>query len=220
MSSQWAATVLLALSLSFAAGQSSPSSVPIGRISGIVLDEQGQPMEQANVCVSATSKNGTASNCSVMSDAAGRFQTQQLEAGDYHVFAVKEDDGYSCFGQCPGDPATISASSPMPSVVIHMKPRGGMLTGSVTNKLTGEPIRVFVLRYLGIQQNMSGAGGGGNGKLSLTLPIGTDIIFVVTADGYQTWYYSEGGNPLLRLSSGEKKTLDVQLEPIKETASN
>jgi hypothetical protein len=220
MFSRWATAVLLSLSVSLAAGQSSQPSARIGTISGIVLDDQGHTVDQASVCVSSTAKNQTATMCMVASDTEGRFQTGPFEAGNYRIYAVKESDGYADFDQRPGEQVTVSTSSPTPNVVIRMKPRAGMVLASVRDKETGKSIDRFSLAYISMGKNFNGSGGGNGGTISLTLPTGSDTILVVTADGYQSWYYSEDGKPLLRLSPGEKKTLDIELEPIKETVSN
>lgn len=221
MFSRWAAAVLLSLSVSLAAGQSSKPSARIGTITGVVLDEQGQPEAQANVCVGATVKNQTANVCMTASDSEGRFQTEPLEAGNYRIFALKESDGYTNFDQGPGEPVTVSTSDPTPNVVIRLKPRAGMVIASVRDKITGKPIDSFTVDYLSVQKRASGGSSGAHeGTLSLALPTASDILLVVTAQGYRTWYYSDGDSPLLRLSSGEKRTLDIQLEPTKETTSN
>lgn len=65
--------------------------------------------------------------------------------------------------------------------------------------------------------------GGGNfardtGSSSARVPVGaaTETVVEVSAKGYKNWFYSDPPNPsrpVLRLESGEERSLEVQLEP-------
>ncbi|MGB8582959.1 MAG: carboxypeptidase-like regulatory domain-containing protein [Candidatus Sulfotelmatobacter sp.] len=86
--------LLLALVASATLGYSGDQ---IGRITGIVLNENGQPMNHAVVCVDRAGSHQ--SECSVWTDPTGQFEIQHLPMGETSVFATKDEDGYSALNQ-------------------------------------------------------------------------------------------------------------------------
>jgi hypothetical protein len=55
-----------------------------------------------------------------------------------------------------------------------------------------------------------------DGEFHVTLPPECDLVVIVSAKGYKGWVYTDPINPtspVLRLSAGERKRLDIQLEP-------
>jgi len=66
-----------------------------------------------------------------------------------------------------------------------------------------------------------GSGGGSartlDGKFQMAVPINSDLLVLITANGYKGWIYTDALNSthlVLRLASGERKLLDVELEPL------
>ena len=59
-------------------GQTPPASGP-GQITGIVLNEDGQPVAHAAACISAQGSSKT--ECSVLTDEGGQFEIQHLASG-------------------------------------------------------------------------------------------------------------------------------------------
>ena len=68
-----------------------------GRISGIALNEEGQPMAGVSVCTSVTRKNESRSECRVSTDKNGHFEIDQLAMGTVGVSAAPE--GYQLSNQ-------------------------------------------------------------------------------------------------------------------------
>jgi hypothetical protein len=70
------------------------------------------------------------------------------------------------------------------------------------------------------------AGSGGNrrtvdGRFSLATPTGSNLLIYVTANGYKGWVYTDASNPaqpVVRLASGERRGLDIKLEPLSKTS--
>lgn len=109
-----------------------------GRITGIVLNKDGQLMDHASVCTGTASGSCTWIDCLASTNQDGRFQIEQLKVGTYGVFAIKEDEGYTTDNQSPGQKITITDEQPLAVVTVRMGPNGGILTGSVEDKTTGK----------------------------------------------------------------------------------
>lgn len=187
---------------------------------GSVLNEDGQPIK-ATVCTSVTSGNSTGITCRIPTDQDGEFQIENVEFGNYGLFAIDVANGYSIENQHPFK-VRVTAENPSPNVIIRMQPRGGVLTGSVKDKLTGKSLDTAWVQWTTID---NGAGGGSaraiGGKFQIVAPIASDLIVCVTARGYKGWVYAGDANstrPVLRLGSGEPKILDIELEPLSPAA--
>jgi uncharacterized surface anchored protein len=216
---RWLPVLFLSLAVSGFA-QTQNSSVRIGRVSGVVLDEQGRPLAQASICATQSSTTGTATTCSWNTDEKGRFRTTLLEAGSYEMSAVKDEEGYTSLNQSPGQKLTISTETTNQEIVIHLKPKGAIVEGSVKDRDTGQRLDHITVSYYAPDRHMNGSMEC-NSDFKFTLPTSVDLIFVVTARGHRSWFYmDENSRPLLRMGSGEKKTLDIQLEPQDDSGQN
>lgn len=53
-------------------------------------------------------------------------------------------------------------------------------------------------------------------KNRVLVPPNVDVLLIVQADGYERWFYTDvalASRPVIRLSSGEQRTIDAELEP-------
>jgi len=188
-----------------------------GRISGTVLDENGRVFDDASVCLMMRSGNNTAITCNLAStDKNGQFEIKNLESGTYGVFAAKDEEGYSIDNQSPGEKVELTAQNPAAEVTVRLRPRGAVLLGSVTDKFTGQPLKLASISYQDIDGKASGSQFLRDGRILLAAPTDCDLVIIVSAEGYKGWIFTDPANPahpVLRLHSGERKVLDVQLEP-------
>jgi hypothetical protein len=133
------------------------------------------------------------------------------------VFAVNEEEGYSIENQSPGEEVVLNSENLAPEITLRLRPRGGVLFGSVTDKFTGRAIKNGWVSYQDIDGKASGSSViTSEGLIRLAVPTECDLVIIVSAKGYKGWVYTDSSNParpVLRLLSGERKTLDVQLEP-------
>jgi hypothetical protein len=116
---------------------------------------------------------------------------------------------------------TLTAAAPTAHVVLKIGPKPGELIVSVSDKATGQALHSFFVKL--IADKISYGSGVGNftkqpDNSGIRVPIvpTTDFLFEVSAKGYKNWYYSdpsEPSRPVLRLESGEERTLEVQMEP-------
>ncbi len=206
--------------LSYAQGPARVPQLPDGqgRITGTVLNQEGQTIASANVCVSVEgSNNNTTTYCNTVTDQAGQFEIQHLRMGTFTVSAIKEEDGYSGWNNGRGQKAVLTLQDPTANVTIKLAARSGTLIASVRDSVTGKPvdnIRVLYMAATGEQDGSSSASGYMHGDVRLNLPTTSDFIVFITAPGYKPWFYNDPvDGPSLRLASGEQKMIDVQLEP-------
>jgi hypothetical protein len=188
----------------------------IGRITGTVMDEHGQVVEDATVCLSVPVDGGSTSiNCQIFTD-HGQFQIPKVGFGIYGVFAIKEAEGYSINNQSPGQKVTVSAANPSPQVTVRLRPGGAVLSGTVRDKSNGKPVKGVIVQYLDVDGKASGSSPFTDGEFHVTLPPECDLVIIVSANGYKGWVYTDPlspTRPVLRLGAGERKQLDIQLEP-------
>lgn len=217
MVKNWPATIFLLAVTSLTSGQSNTQSGGTGTIAGTVLNEEGQLVDHANVCTQFTSGSRTEINCRLSTDKDGRFQIENVKFGAYQVFATKEEEGYSIDNQAPGQNVMVTPDNLWANVTIRLRPKGAFLIGSVRDKTSGKPVKEIIAQYIVIDD---AKGGGGeafhrNGEFRLIAPTACDLVVIVSAPGYKGWVYtdpSDSSRPILRLSPGEQKKLDIELE--------
>jgi hypothetical protein len=212
----WLLTVSIAVTASLVTAQTT------GRISGTVISEDGTVVGHADACTSETSGSTTSIDCRIPVDNEGHFQIENVKFGSYGIFAVNEEEGYSIGNQSPGMKVTITPENPSQNVIIRLRPRGGVLTGSVTDKVSGKTVEDAWINYIAIDNG----GEGGNqriagGRFSMAAPIETNLLIYVSATGYKGWVYTDASNPaqpVVRLASRERRVLDIELEPLPKTS--
>jgi len=194
-----------------------------GRITGNVLSEDGQSIDRARVCVSITRANATGSSisadCTLFTDHLGKFQIDHVKNGTYALSAEKPEDGYGS-NRMGGQQITVSDADPLHVVTIKLGPRGGILTCLLTDKLTGKPIELdkptltdrvnFAVKGTCISSPMKAS-------VKVTLPAETDVTITATVKGYKDWSYrdpSDSTRSVLRLASGERRVLKIEMEPV------
>ena len=76
MGRNWPPIIFLLLATSLTCGQSNTQSVGTGVIAGTVLNEQGQQVNSANICISVTSAGLKTIICSAGTVKDGRFRIE------------------------------------------------------------------------------------------------------------------------------------------------
>jgi hypothetical protein len=204
----------------------STAQKPKGKIEGIVLDEQGQPVKNIGVqaLLERTGKYMPGAN----SDDEGRFQIKGLEAGTYDIFGESDADAYPntaipFYSSAEPEKAKLEGDDLSATVVLHLGPRAGILTGTVIDQATGKTVISrynlhFTLKRLSYPDQSIEIMNPPNFRL--LIPPGVRVALEVSADGYKPWFYADPLNPAehlpLRLESGQEMTLVITLEPISE----
>ncbi len=221
-SCQWLFIFALSATLCARAQENSPfiAEGARGMIAGTVLDANGQVAEGARVCLSVSSGGPdsivtTESACSISADKYGQFQLEHLKMGTYTVFAQDAAD-YSSMDEGKGPKVTLTAETPYAHVALRLKP-GGILLGSVTDAVSGKPIQQFQVQYVELDRQGGGSTFGFHGKFRVVVPVATDFVVIVSAQGYKGWVYTDSDDqsrPVLRVAAGEQKELEIELQPL------
>ncbi len=216
------ATLLLLAAVTASAQTGQP---PLdGTITGVVTNNDGERIQGASLCTEVTYDHGSGTSCGgTQTDAQGRFSIH-VPLGEVGVFAQKMEGGYwpaSYEMRTPSTGRTIGLKTvkltrevPTATVKLKIGPRPVTLTFEVNNKATGNPVKAYNVRWIGVDnQMMNSTEGPGLG--SLAIPPGVDVILTIQAKGYRRWFYIDPSTsqPILRLASGEVRQLDVELEP-------
>lgn len=196
-----------------------------GMIAGTVLDATGQVAEAARVCISASSgdsKSGVTTEfiCPISADKYGQFQLEHLKIGAYTVFAQDAADHSSMAAEEKGQKVTLTPTAPYAHVTLRLK-SGGILLGSVTDALSGKPVHQFRVQYQELNREGSGGAYAYDGHFRTLVPAASDLVVIVTAQGYKGWVYTDSDNqsrPVLRVAAGEQKELDIELQPLPPAA--
>ena len=121
----------------------------LGRISGIVLYESGNPVNEATVLAFPTDRGLAAKVPSAITDEFGHFEVSQLWLGKFQVGAKKESEGYAdetqgFYNQKRIAPTVLSFSRPSASVTVILGPKREFWLGPLqTPQLTLLLIRAW-----------------------------------------------------------------------------
>jgi len=191
-----------------------------GKITGTVLDEQGRPVEGAQVCVSDFVGNATKSSCHTMTDKKGQFQIQHVPLGEHGVNASKPEEGYQ------GSPNGLSTNivsltpeNPLARIILKFGLKNGILAPTASDRRTGKPILNFRVRWTIQDENGSQTATATVSPDSkrISAPAGKEICPSFSAKGYQALVPRDPSDPekplCVRLQSGEVKPLAVELVP-------
>jgi hypothetical protein len=203
------------------------SSQPERTISGIVLDEHGQPFKGVEVCTymmgAPSGSKEARGGCPVITDEAGQFRIDHVAMGTFGVEAVKPEDGYVAFaGTSAREMVTLTTSQSSATVVLKLGPKPGVLLPSVKDKFTGKLATDFLVSWEFFDSdkpNSSRSGGQiiSQGIRGTIVPPEKYLVVTICADGYKKWFYHDPSDPSLpafiRLQPGEEKELLVELEP-------
>ena len=195
-----------------------------GKVVGVVVDEQNQPINGAQVCTRVASRSGGAvGNCLALTDRGGQFEIEHLPLGTMSIVASKMEDGFVESHQAPGmQSVTLTAEAPQASIVLKLGPREGILVPTVKDANSGAPVYDFTLTWRPVSAQLRGnAGGAGFSRWVRSTPIPAEqdiVIDAVSARGYKLWRSDQYGPVPLRLERGEQRAVTFELEPDDATA--
>jgi Carboxypeptidase regulatory-like domain len=213
--------MLLAVSSMMLALVSYSASQPTGSIRGVVIDEKGAPVAAAQVRVDPLDGRPRSSGVLLVeTDGSGHFSVDALELEGYKLFAMKESAGYpdtsgAFYSNNVFPTVTLTASAPTADITLKVGPPAGVMSGSVTNAVTGAPVLTgFLLRRIsnpGYWISMSQ-----KADYRVLVPPSVEVSVEVSAPGYKTWFYGGPSDtlnrPPIRLDSGKEMRLDIQLQ--------
>ncbi len=200
-----------------------------GIIQGIVFDEAGNPVADAQVttsgdldchCITAYSSVIPTFD----TDEHGHFVATSLVVGHhYKVYAKKEDAGYpemmvGFFN--PNDKATIAVAQPKEEafdVRVQLGPKAHSLQYNIVDSVTGKPVTNPTI-HITRADDPADFGGTGCINNKCLVPSDAQVTVEFSAPGYQTWYYpgtgSKAAQTFIATAPGQTTKLDVLLQPV------
>lgn len=193
-----------------------------GVIQGVVLGEGARPVRGAKVHADLKGVPMAKKIRYVETDENGFFLIDQLEFGTYYVAAKNDEEGYgdsgfSFFNDQPVPTAQISARQRIADVVINLGPKAGILTGTISDAVTGKPIAAGFWLVQAKDRNkwMSTSAAP---DFRVLIPSAKEMEVKVSAPGYEDWVYQNPAirSQVLRIDPGSEIHLDIQLRPTHE----
>jgi hypothetical protein len=184
-----------------------------GRITGTVINSDGESISHAAICTTTRSSNGYSSSCNLAeTDKDGRFELDHLPLGDIGVFADKPNAGYWTDDLGESQTVTLTSQEPLAQMVVKVGPRPGELSIDIRDKVSNKPVESSMVRttqgsHTFIHEHSS--------TVNFFLRPDLDVMVQISAPGYKTWYYidpNDPSQPVLRMRSGEHKAVDAYLE--------
>jgi hypothetical protein len=188
-----------------------------GSITGIVVDQQGAPVEGARVEYEREEGNLRGLVPAGGTNQDGQFVIKNLVAGSYRIYAGKEAEGYPDSnpdlhrGANVAPTVMLEQGVESPPVTVPLLPKAGVLEPIiVTDAATGKDLTTRAALTLRRADNPRASIAWGGIPSRALMPSDTDVLVEISAPGYESW--PEDGEPFhVHLGPGETKGLEVQM---------
>ena len=198
----------------------------VGNIEGHVIDHEGLPVAGARVYLSSTFKSSGRMPITD-ADQQGKFKWVGALVGETFVYAYSLKAGvpdtlwtfYSeAYGRRHFPKVSVQRGQTVQNVVIRLPPPASHLFISVvdanTNRLLDRAI--VKVNHQGKPKTLFEPGSVGVGKFDVLVPPNLWINLAVSAEGYKTWYFTDGSPPnsdALKMELNTSRELIVRLQP-------
>jgi len=191
-----------------------------GSIVGTVVDEDGNPLLGPSVSYLVVTENGASRSTASSNVPNGEFELTQLPLGKVELNASAPLSGYWYNEASPyKQTVVLTAANPTAHVRLKVGPKPAVLVLTVSDRITGKAVEGFMVRTVGAEGG--GAGSAGTAYFPQTdqgdweVPVSPlfDVLLEVTAKDYKNWFYSNPSDPTLHLEPGERKVVQVTMQP-------
>jgi hypothetical protein len=204
-------------------GTLADTDADIGLIEGTVSYENGSPVNGATVYASPMDRPIFGIIPHATTNERGHFALHHLWLGKYAVGAEKLDEDYlnmtnQFYSDGKFETVSLSAHHSAATVSIRLGPKAGILTGTVSDAVTGAPLNPCVeFRRAKNPGNFLSGTGLLNAKYRVLVPSNTDVLMKVWYGGHKAWYYpgtmEDAQIRPVNLKPGEETKLNIRLEP-------
>ena len=217
----------LLLSLLFLITVCAVAQVRDGSIRGTVVADDGSVVADAHVYAEVMQGSKILTVLNANMDDFGIFLLSGLGAGEYRVYADKEEAGYlstrpDIFSSEPYLTVVLTQETPTAATVIRFHPKAGVITGWVRDSATGKRIAAHLSLAPMSDGGWSTTDTNARFKFRLMIPADTAVKFGACAEGYKIWSYADPSNPSrpvpLQLRPGAELKIDINLERSLDTA--
>jgi len=199
-------------------------------VTGQVLNDEGRPVANAEVCGHPTMIPWVGPLPCGDSDSKGKFSLHVWVPAEYVITAAKEKDGYpDAHNGFYGSPAVVFPSlvvtenKARQEVTIQLGLPYGKVIGKIVDAETNKPIEIvsIEMHHANTPANFIKMGTSySKGRLRLLLPP-VPVIFKISAEGYQDWWYGADGSEeraeSLHIALGSTRELIISLQPISKS---
>jgi hypothetical protein len=194
-----------------------------GLIEGTVYYEDGSPAIGATVYSHPMDRAMAAIVPHAKTDEAGHFAILHLWLGKFAVGAEKVDEDYpnmtmQFYSDGKFETVVLSSARSVASVSIRLGPKAGILTGTVSDAVTGAPLNPCVeFRRAKKPSNFLSGTGLVNARYRVLVPSNTGVLMKVWYGRHKPWYYpgtmDKAQGRAVILKPGEETELEIRLEP-------
>ena len=203
-----------------ASAQQKDEPLPKGAIYGIAIGQDGLPAKRIGLTAEPLGVGLCAKLPHTWTNDAGEYRFENVPWwGRYTVYGDDENEGYPSFSTGPaGDssPPEVQITPEHPEAELRalLPPKAGFIQVHLTNQKTGAGIsgmRVALMPTESPTSPMFTISCYSN-KVIL-IPPDKNLLLHISSDGFREWNESIGKGKPIRLASGARLKIDVQLEP-------
>lgn len=192
-----------------------------GVIYGIAIGQDGQPAKGIGLTAHPLGVPLGSLLPHVRTNDKGEYRFENLPWwGKYTVYAEDEEAGYSSFSTGPAgnshpSEVELTPGHPEAEFKVYVPPRAGFLQIHLTNRRTGDDISGMSVTVMltGHPESPLFTMGCYSDHVVLA-PADKNLLLHVASDGFREWDESVGNGKPLRLLSGTRLILAVQLDPL------
>ena len=193
---------------------------PKGVIYGIAIGQDGQPAKGIGLTAFPLGVALGAMLPHTKTNEAGKYRFENVPWwARYTVYAEDEEAGYSSFstgqaGDSRPPEVELTPEHPEAELRVLLPPRAGFIQVHLTNQKTGAGISGMRVALMSTETPASPLFTMScySNKVVL-IPPDKNLLLHISSDGFREWNESIGKGKPIRLASGGRLKIDVQLEP-------
>ena len=208
------------LLLVVASAQQKDEPLPKGAIYGIAIGQDGLPAKGIGLTAEPLGVGLGAKLPHTRTNDAGEYRFENVPWwGRYTVYGDDENEGYSSFSTGPaGDSSPpdvqITPEHSEAELRVLLPLRAGFIQVHLTNQKTGAGISGMRVALMPTESHTSPLFTMScYSNKAILIPPDKNLLLHISSDGFREWNESIGKGKPIRLASGARLKIDVQLEP-------